>query len=77
VGILSLYATTKGNLALALKLNCNFVLTANTHIIIKGTVLGLPLDVSIPVGISDGGLASCAVHTITTAIPFTGCLLAH
>jgi hypothetical protein len=76
VGILTLYATAKGNLALALKLNCNFVLTANTNIIIKGMVLGLPLDFKIPVSVSDGGLVSCVVHTITTAIPFTGCLLA-
>jgi hypothetical protein len=76
VGLLGLYATSKGNLALAFKLNCEYVLAASTHILIRGTVLGLPLDIRAPVEVKDGGLVSCAVNTLTTAIPFAGCLLA-
>jgi hypothetical protein len=76
VGLLGLFATSKGNLALAFKLNCKYVLAASTHILVRGTVLGLPLDIRVPVEVRDGGLVSCAVSTLTTAIPFTGCLLA-
>jgi hypothetical protein len=32
--------------------------------------------VYLPVAVKDGGLVSCMVQTVTTAIPFTGCLLA-
>jgi hypothetical protein len=75
-GILSLYATADGKLGLALKLNCHYVLVANTSVIVTGTVLGQPVHIYIPVAVKDGGLVSCLVTTVTTAIPFTGCLLA-
>ncbi len=30
----------------------------------------------VPIAVKEGGLVSCVVQTVTTAIPFTGCLLA-
>jgi hypothetical protein len=76
VGILSLYATADGKLGLAIRLNCYYVIAAGTSISITGTILGAPINIYLPVRVNDGGLVSCVVHTVTTAIPFTGCLLA-
>jgi hypothetical protein len=76
VGLLTLYGTASGHLGLALKLNCDFVLAANASVIVTGKVLGQPVHITVPVGINDGGLASCALATVTTAVPFAGCLLA-
>ena len=76
VGILSLYATADGKLGLALKLNCYYVIAANATVSISGRLLGIPLNVQVPIAVNDGGLVSCVVQTVTTAIPFTGCLLA-
>jgi hypothetical protein len=75
-GILSLYATADGKLGLALKLNCHYVLVANASVIVTGTVLGQPVHIYVPIAVKDGGLVSCLVTTVTTAIPGLGCLLA-
>ncbi len=76
VGLLALYATADGKLGLALRLNCYYVIAANATVSITGQLLGIPLNVQVPIAVRDGGLVSCVVQTVTTAIPFTGCLLA-
>lgn len=76
VGLLTLYADADGAIKLALRLNQNYVLHVGAKVLVQGSVLGIPLDLALPVDVKDGELVSCVVATVTTAVPGVGCLLA-